>query len=526
MLLIINFHNLKITALKIQVILLFIFSFIALTSYKEKKTETEVERTITRPNIIFLYVDDLGYADVGCYGAKGVETPNIDSLAKNGIKFTDAHSSAATCTPSRYSFLTGNYAFRNKAAILPGDAPLLIDTSLVTLPKMLKKAGYTTGVVGKWHLGLGIGQVDWNTKIRPGPNEIGFDYSFLLPATGDRVPTVFVEDGYVVNLEPEDPLSVSYSERIGGRPVGYEHPTLLKQKADRQHSETIVNGVSRIGYMAGGQSAEWIDEDFPYVFNKKATDFIDANKKSPFFLFYSFHDIHVPRIPHDNFKGKSTMGPRGDAIAQVDFVVGEIIKNLEENSILENTLIIFSSDNGPVLNDGYEDQAVELIGAHNPSGPLRGGKYSIYEAGTRVPTIAYWPGTIEPMESDAMMNQVDIYASLAGYLNIELSDEVIDSENHWDAWTGKSKQGRQAMLEEGFTLAYREGDWKYIRPLPKDKEIPKWMENKKEIESGLMKTPQLFNLKNDLDEQINLAASHPEKVDAYEKNIKSLIAKQ
>nr|WP_299346340.1 arylsulfatase [Allomuricauda sp.] len=512
--------------MKRQVILLSLFSFVALVSCKEKKTETEVERTIAKPNIIFLYVDDLGYADVSCYGAKGVETPNIDFLAKNGIKFTDAHSSAATCTPSRYSFLTGNYAFRNKAVILPGDAPLLIDTATVTLPKMLKKAGYTTGVVGKWHLGLGVGQVDWNTKISPGPNEIGFDYSFLLPATGDRVPTVFVENGYVVDLEPEDNLMVSYGARIGDRPVGYEHPELLKQKADRQHSETIINGVSRIGYMAGGQSAEWIDEDFPYVFNKKATDFITANKENPFFLFYSFHDIHVPRIPHDNFKGKSTMGPRGDAIVQVDFVVGEIVKSLEENGILENTLIIFTSDNGPVLNDGYEDQAVELIGEHHPSGPFRGGKYSIYEAGSRVPTITYWPGTIEPMESNAMMNQLDIYASLAGHLNIELSDDIIDSENHWKAWIGKSTKGRKAMLEEGFTLAYREGDWKYIRPLPEGKEIPTWMENKKEIESGLMKVPQLFNLKDDLGEQINLAESHPEKIEEFEKSLKQLIDKK
>ena len=160
-----------------------------------------------KPNIVIIYVDDLGYGDIGVNGAVGVKTPNIDTLAENGLNFTDAHCSASPCTPSRYSLLTGSYAFRNNAAILEGDAPLIIDTTKETLPKMLQKAGYTTGVVGKWHLGLGKGKIDWNKRIPLGPKEVGFDYSFLIPATGDRVPCVFLENQKVVGLDLNDPIT-------------------------------------------------------------------------------------------------------------------------------------------------------------------------------------------------------------------------------------------------------------------------------------------------------------------------------
>ncbi|MGJ8681826.1 sulfatase-like hydrolase/transferase, partial [Paraglaciecola sp.] len=239
-----------------------------------------------KPNIVIFYVDDLGYGDLSSYGMTATQTPNVDALAADGIRYTDAHSSAATCTPSRYSLLTGQFAFRNDAAILPGDAPLIIDHTKPTLPKMLKKAGYKTAVVGKWHLGLGDGFVDWNKDVKPGPLELGFDYSFLMPATGDRVPTVYLENHKVVNLDPNDPITISYEERIGNRPVGTESPELLKQTADLQHSRTIVNGISRIGWMAGGKSAEWVDEDFPHVFTDKAKDFIKDSKDAPFMLFF------------------------------------------------------------------------------------------------------------------------------------------------------------------------------------------------------------------------------------------------
>tara|TARA_B100000809_G_C15140564_1_gene533031 strand:+ start:10051 stop:11577 length:1527 start_codon:yes stop_codon:yes gene_type:complete len=498
-----------------------LFTFI-LFSCSQHKKEIKETTTNSKPNIVLIYVDDLGYADVGSYGAIGVETPNVDLLAKNGLKFTDAHSSAATCTPSRYSLLTGQYAFRNKAAILPGDAPLLIRPGTPTLPSMLQKAGYKTAVVGKWHLGLGNGDINWNASIKPGPNEIGFDYSFLIPATGDRVPCVYLENDKVVGLDKNDPITISYEKRIANEPTGILNPELVAMTGDPQHSQAIVNGVSRIGYMTGGEKALWVDEEFPLIMTSKAKTFIEDNKTSPFFLFFSFHDIHVPRVPNKQFVGKSTMGPRGDAIAQMDWCTGELLKTLKANGLTENTLVIFTSDNGPVLDDGYADRAVEKLGNHNPSGPFRGGKYSAYESGTRVPTITYWPGTIKPGVSNALMNQVDIYASIANLVNQDLKiTDAPDSKNLLNAYLGKTNKGREVMLEEAFTLSLREGDWKYIRPINKNREIPDWMKNK-DIESGLMKIPQLYNLSEDIGEQNNLAKSKPELVDKFETQLKAI----
>ncbi|MDH3430768.1 MAG: arylsulfatase [Gammaproteobacteria bacterium] len=473
------------------------------------KSESETSRP---PNLVIFYVDDLGYGDVGSYGAVGVETPSVDRLAAEGVRFTDAHSSAATCTPSRYSLLTGEHGFRSQAEILPGDAPALIRPGKPTLPAMLKRAGYTTAVVGKWHLGLGEGAVDWNTDVKPGPLEIGFDYSFLLPATGDRVPTVYLENHRVVDLDPADPIEVSYRKKVGNRSTGYENPELLRVKADRQHSDTIVNGVSRIGHMGGGESALWVDEEFPDVFTEKAVAFVRANKDRPFFLFHSFHDIHVPRLPNPRFAGKSTMGPRGDAIAQMDWIVGTLVKELEELGIAENTLVIFTSDNGPVLDDGYADQSVERLGEHKPWGPFRGGKYSSFEAGTRVPTITWWPGTVSAGESAALLSQVDIYASIAKLVGVDRAeDEAADSMNQLDAWLGRSARGRDLLLLESVGgLSLRDGNWKYIVPFS-GKTLPDWLPAKG-IEGGISPEPQLYDLGNDIREQLNLAPDRPNRV--------------
>lgn len=472
------------------------------------------------PNIVLIYVDDLGYGDVGVYGATGVETPHIDRLAQKGLRFTDAHCSAATCTPSRYALLTGRYAFRKKAAVLPGNAPLLIDTSTSTLADMLKRAGYATGVVGKWHLGLGDGSLDWNGTIKPGPLELGFDYSFLIPATGDRVPTVYVEDHRIIGLDPDDPITVNYRQPTGDRPTGEQHPELLRYAADPQHSNTIVNGVSRIGYMAGGEKALWVDEDFPDLLHEKASQFIRKNREQPFFLYYSFHDIHVPRLPNARFQGKSSMGLRGDAIVQTDWMTGQIMQELEALQLTENTLIIFTSDNGPVLNDGYEDQSVELLGEHRPAGPFRGGKYSAFEAGTRVPMIVHWPGNIEPGTSASLFGQIDLYASLAELTGQPLSErEAIDSEVQLSALLGKSTTGREALIEESRVLSLREGTWKYIRPSTNGD--PAWI-TEKGIEGGFSTSPQLYDLAEDAGEQTNLAEKFPERVEAMEQQIQQV----
>ncbi|MDH3440390.1 MAG: arylsulfatase [Gammaproteobacteria bacterium] len=492
----------------------------------ETRIETETESAgDANPNIVIFYIDDLGYGDVGSYGASGVETPNIDSLAARGVRFTDAHSSAATCTPSRYSLLLGEHGFRIEADILEGDAPLLIRPGRPTIASMLKRAGYATGVVGKWHLGLGNGDLDWNGDISPGPLDIGFDYAFLLPATGDRVPAVYVENRAVVNLEPSDPMAISYSGKVGERPTGYENPELLRFAADPQHSDTIINGVSRIGHMGGGESALWVDEEFPDVFTDKAVQFIRAHKDERFFLFHSFHDIHVPRLPHPRFAGASTMGPRGDAIAQVDWMIGEIIAELESLGIAGNTLLIFTSDNGPVLDDGYADQSVTLLGQHRPAGPFRGGKYSAYEAGTRVPTIVTWPDSVEASVSDALVSQLDLYASLAALVGQNIANrEAIDSRDQLDAWLGRSNTGREFLLEESVgTLSLRRNDWKYILPFDGRSGL-EWVAEDKDIEGGFVMTPQLYNLDSDIGEQANLAGQYPDLVEELDAEARRIFA--
>lgn len=475
-----------------------------------------VAKADERPNVVLIYADDLGLGDVGCYGAKAVATPNIDRLASEGIRFTDAHSAAATCTPSRFAMLTGLYAWRQPGTgIAAGDASLIIDPSLTTLPSIFKEAGYKSSVVGKWHLGLGSGQLNWNGKIAPGPIELGFDEGFTVPATGDRMPTVYVENHQVFNLDPSDPISVSFSHPVGNEPTGKKNPELLRQKLAHGHDNTIHNGVSRIGYMSGGKSARWVDEDMADTLTTRACDFLDrqANTKQPFFLFFSLHDIHVPRMPHERFVGSTTMGPRGDAIAQADWCVGEVLKRLDSLGFAENTLVIFTSDNGPVLNDGYLDDAAEKLGQHDPTGGFRGGKYSAFEAGTRVPMIARWPAMIKPgTTSPAMMGQVDYCASMASLAGVTLRpNECQDSLENVPALLGQDDRGRWFLVEQSKTLSLRHGNWKYIEPIDGPAIFPTT-----NIESGFSKQPQLYDLDKDQEERNNVASQFPEKVKEYE----------
>ena len=488
--------------------------------------ESQSEANI-KPNIVIFYADDLGYGDLSSYGATQLSTPSVDYLAHNGMRFTDAHSASATCTPSRYSLLTGEFGFRSQAEVLQGDASLLIHPDSPTLPRTLQRAGYKTAVIGKWHLGMGRGDVNWNDKISPGPKEIGFDYSFLLPATGDRVPTVYVENQKVVNLDENDPLFVDYRNRIGTRPVGYDSPELKRVGADRVHSETIVNGISRIGYMQGGKSAEWVDEDFPDVFTGKAIEFIKENSHQPFFLFLPFHDPHVPRLPHKRFQGSTEMGPRGDAIVQMDWMTGQVMDELVRSGLSNNTLIIFTSDNGPVLDDGYDDGAVEKLGAHLPAGPFRGAKYSAYEAGSRVPTITYWPNHIQPGVSNALISQVDIFASIANLVGVDLlPNEGIDSVELLDVWLGKNHEGRQTMFRESVvTGVLREGQYKYIAPVKEFKSSHAFIAQKG-IDSGASLEPQLYDLSVDISETNNLAPKYPQRVENMQTAIDEIYARE
>ncbi|TKG97252.1 arylsulfatase [Puteibacter caeruleilacunae] len=467
----------------------------------------EAVKENVKPNVVVIYLDDLGYGDVSAYGATELQTPNFDKLANGGVRFTSGHATSATCTPSRYGLLTGTYPWRNeKARILKGDAPLLIGTDQMTLPKMMSKAGYHTGVVGKWHLGLGDGNVDWNKRVTPGPNEVGFDYAYIMAATQDRVPTVYIDNGHVDGLDPNDPIQVDYRKNFEGEPTGKDNPEMLTMKWHHGHNNSIVNGIPRIGFMKGGEKAKWKDVDMADHFLAKAQAYVKEHKNEPFFLYYALQQPHVPRTPHPRFVGKSGMGPRGDVIVEADWCVGEFLKTLEQEGLMENTLIVFSSDNGPVLNDGYHDDAVEKLGDHIPAGPLRGGKYSLFQAGTRVPFIAYWKGHIQPKVSDAVICQMDLFGSLAQLVGSDI--KTADSEPMLDVLMGKKDEGRKELvLEATSRTALRMGDWMLIPPY-KGAAVNKWVN----IELGNDKGYQLYNLKEDIGEKNNLADSNPEKL--------------
>jgi len=370
----------------------------------------------------------------------------------------------------------------------------------------MKNAGYTTGVVGKWHLGLGPeGGADWNGEITFGPMDLGFDYNFIIPATGDRVPCVFVENRRVVGLDPNDPIKVSFKEPILVEPTGKDHPELLKMHPSHGHDMTIVNGISRIGYMSGGKSALWVDENIADVITGKAVKFIEQNKDKPFFLYFATHEIHVPRVPNQRFVGKSGMGPRGDAILEFDWSVGEILKTIDNLKLSEKTIIIVTSDNGPVVDDGYKDQAVEKLGTHKPAGPLRGGKYSLFDGGTRVVFIVRWPDKIKPGISNALFSQIDLMASFASLTGQSLSkDDGPDSFNYLSTLLGRSKTGREWLVEHSGRLTIMKGDWKFIEPGPGVK-----LQVNTNTETGNDPIPQLYNLKTDLGEKINVAQENP-----------------
>ena len=486
--------------LKFEFTGLFLFFALCFISCNKKETPT-------KPNIIIIYMDDLGYGDVSYNGASKLQTPNMDAMAMAGMRFNNGYATSATCTPSRYALLTGVYPWREKRAkILAGTAPLIIGTDQMTLPKMLKQEGYQTAIIGKWHLGLGNGNVNWNKLVSPGPNQVGFDYSYILAATQDRVPTVYIEDGKVVGLDPNDPIEVNYQKNFEGEPTGLENPELLTMNWHHGHNSSIVNGIPRIGFMKGGEAAKWSDIDMADHFLNGIQKYIKSHKGKPFFLYYPMQQPHVPRTPHPRFEGLSELGPRGDAIVEADWCLGELKKTLEAEGIIDNTLIIFSSDNGPVLNDGYYDDSDLKNGDHRPSGPLRGGKYSLFEAGTRVPFFTYWKGKIKPGVSDSMVSQLDLLSSLAQLVGSEV--RTADSLPLLELLMGQSDEGRDEMVIEATSrTAFKRGDWVMIPPY----EGPA-VNDKVQIELGNDSDFQLYNLTEDIEQQNNLAALKPDKL--------------
>ena len=461
-----------------------------------------------QPNVVIIVADDLGYGDLSCYGAHRIQTPGMDRIANEGIRFTQGYCTAATSTPSRYSLLTGLYPWTNRdAKILPGNAALIIDTQRITLPKVMKRAGYITGSVGKWHLGLGDGAVNWNEDVRPGAKEVGYDYSFIQAATNDRVPCIFIENGRGVNLDPDDPLEVSYRHNFPGEPTGKDNPELLRIHPSVGHAGSIVNGVPRIGFQKGGKAAQWKDENMAELFLNKAISFVKDNRSKPFFLYYGLHQPHVPRVPNERFAGKSGMGPRGDVILEADWCVSEFLKALDTLGLTENTLVVFTSDNGPVLDDGYQDQAVESVGDHKMAGPYRGGKTSMYNGGTCIPFMLRWPAQVKKDVSEALVCQVDLLASLAALVGQTYPDKT-DSQNTLNVFLGKSGEGRKELVIEGmFNYAFRQGDWVMIPPYPDYYGSP---EDAAFV--GLNNCYQLYNVKEDVAQENNLAEKEPRRL--------------
>lgn len=469
-----------------------------------------------RPNVIVILADDLGYGDLECYGAKNVSTPNVNRLAKSGIQFTNAHAAASTSTPSRYSLLTGEYAWRRPGTdVAPGNAGMIIRPERYTMADMMKSKGYATAAVGKWHLGLGDkeGEQDWNSPLPTSLADIGFDYHYIMAATADRVPCVFIEDGAVANYDPEHPIEVNYHRNFPGELTGKDNPELLyNQRSSHGHDMSIVNGIGRIGYMKGGGKALWKDENIADSITDHAVQFIARHKDEPFFLYFCTNDVHVPRFPHDRFRGKNKMGVRGDAIAQFDWSVGRIMHTLDSLGIADNTLVILSSDNGPVVDDGYDDQAKELLNGHSPAGPYRGNKYSAFEGGTMVPMIVSWPAAVKGgQKSNLLTTQVDWLASLAELVNAKIpAGAAPDSRARLGNLLGYDSEPAPWVIEmaSNRTLSVRTQKWKYIEP----NDGPEMITWGPEIETGNRPTPQLYDMEASANEAENLALKYPEVV--------------
>lgn len=442
------------------------------------------------PNVIVILSDDVGWGDLGCYGSTQIKTPNLDALARDGMRFTDAHASAAVCTPTRYSMLTGQYSCRVDAiglnkGVANGASPLLIPVSAVTLPKILKTAGYRTGAVGKWHLGFGNAKPDYNQDLSPGPLEIGFDEFFGFPATNDRIPTVFVRDHRVVNLDPKDPIEYTYQA-----PVDPSSP--LKK---------FSSGGSRIGWISGGKAAQWKDTELTDTFTREVVAFVERNQKNPFFLYYAPQNVHAPAIPNPRFAGSSGLTKRADTLVELDWSVGELMKTLERLKLSENTLVIFSSDNGAYIIDEK---------GHRPNGPWRGEKSQLWEGGHRVPLIARWPGHIPPGVSGELVSLIDLPATAAALAGVKPAADVApDSFNLLPTLLGKTNphpRDHLIVMSGNGALAIRQGNWKYIPDL---KTANGWKSQPNKGEATSYRAG-LYNLENDKGELTNLSGQEPE----------------
>ncbi|MBP7143342.1 MAG: arylsulfatase [Opitutaceae bacterium] len=451
------------------------------------------------PNIVIILADDLGYGDLGAYGATRIRTPNIDRLAKEGMRFTDAHSPHSVCTPSRYGLLTGRYAWRtwNGSGTLWSDDPLLIETNRLTLPKILKSAGYQTAIIGKWHLGFGAPDTpgwddrkgpDYNLELKPGPLEVGFDYFFGVPHVG-QFPHVYIENHRIVGLDPSDPISIVLDPK-------WHRASYLLRLGTPAHTFT------------GGTAARYQHEDLAVRLTEKTAEWIERQQREPFFLFVAHRNPHAPYRPSARFKGTSEIGAYGDMINELDWSVGEILSALNRRGLTDNTLVLFASDNGGVTD--YRDSKVAEIAGHRLNGPWFGQKTEVYEGGCRVPLLVRWPGRVRHgSQSDALVALTDLMATCAELLGHPLpADAGEDSFSFLSTLLGNDpiQPTRQSIVQDssGGIFAIREGAWKLI--LGQGGGGFRWVGKPPDP----AKPPaQLYNLAEDPGETKNLYGSQP-----------------
>ncbi len=447
-------------------------------------------------NVVYILADDLGWGSLSCYGATMVATPNLDALAAQGIRFTDAYSPSSVCTPSRYGIMTGRYYWRstNDPEVLPEDAPFHAGLERTTCARIFKAAGYYTGAVGKWHLGLGTAaHTDWNAPLMPGPLEAGFDYFYGMQANTENPPPIYIENHGIAGQDP--------------------------------NSKIVITGHGEKATATGITDVRTLDGAGPR-FASKAVEFIEAHKDKPFFLYYAPNEIHGPETPSAQFAGKTTIGAYGDFIEQLDYEVGEIMATLDKDGLTKDTLVIFTSDNGGVVaGDGEKNFKMQTTGAYwtrppiiaqqrgfKANGDLRGGKHSVFEGGFRVPFIARWPGQIPAgVVSPAIINNTDFVATAAALVNKPIP--AADSEDSYNILPVLLNQTTTTADRE-FTLCLsahgnfglRSDNWKYIEKRIDANIDPRRLAHDPPVENMF----QLYDLSKDLSETTNLYdASQP-----------------
>jgi arylsulfatase A len=460
-----------------------------------------------KPNIVIIYADDMGYGDLGVQNADSkIPTPNLDRLSQEGVRFTDGHSSSGICTPSRYAILTGRHHWRKFHNIATPFGGSKFDKARMTLPEMLKENGYATACIGKWHLGMdwdslkkpgakmktvpdpspnrtntrlayGPDDFDWSKPVPDGPLAHGFDYYFG-DGTVNFPPFCLMENDRLLGTPSvmfkltEDPPEGRSESRAGPAVPGYDQKKLLPRLTEK--------------------AVEWIGK-------QKGTD-------KPFFLYFALNAPHTPIVPADEFRGKSKAGPYGDYVYQVDWVTGQVLEALKKNGFDKNTVVVFSSDNGPEV---YMKARIKNYD-HTSSAPFRGMKRDIWEGGHHIPFLVRWPGVTKPdTTSDALVGQLDLMATFADYLGYEIPQgQAEDSFSMMPVLEGKNDHHRDTLVHNTYKQAYglRQGDWIYLSDLDTH---------------GKTGKPGLFNLKKDIGQQENLIDKYPEKV----KEMKRLLQK-